>query len=732
MHDSLQLKPVNVSPPSGSSESVLNWYTITTALRCWWKAAAPAAIISATVFGVVAFYLIKPKYTASVCLVIHDRSSIVSQDAANEPVNFVENQKELMRSQSVLEPVASNPTIASTPELVNELDPVVALRKKLIVKALGRSNFFTIEFTSTDREKAAMIVNEVADGYIAFQEQTQATRGMRTIEILRSQQGAQQTVVETLRNTVQTLTKRITGNDAFVSRPQQNVVELRTTLTELQTGLVTAEVEQAVLAAQVQAESEFLAKQSFEPLASEVDREVEITPQVLYLKQRIAQAKMLLKEHERTSANLARNPAYQQIVKRLRDDEVELEKARGDQRALVKAQLEKVARSKRQEDFTVLKNRLASSEFTIKVLRDRLAEELKGRKEYQGETLQLEFARADFERASKVYEAITDKILAMQMVRQAPPRVEIFQKAVPPLAPSGSSVYQKILAVAFCGFLAPFAVALAFEHFCRRVSTRIQLETNGRIAVVGEVTALPPRFRSRRNGLGRPNRELQLFEESINGLRTRLSLLQSLEGVQVLTVTSAVSGEGKTTLASQLAVSIARASGQPTLLIDGDLRAPNIHQVFGIERGEGLSDVLQGTVPLEQAIEIEFNNTLHLLTAGSVRVSPHRLLGNDGFEAVIGELKGMYRQIIIDTPPILSASESLVLSRAADVTLVCARRDYSRFDQVLEAFACLNAAGAKAVGAVLTGVPSRIYAYKYGRYYHAQSGDAGQQVVSHA
>ena len=53
---------------------------------------------------------------------------------------------------------------------------------KLIIKALGRSNFFTVEFTSTDREKAAMIVNEVAEGYIAFQQQTQATRNMRTVE----------------------------------------------------------------------------------------------------------------------------------------------------------------------------------------------------------------------------------------------------------------------------------------------------------------------------------------------------------------------------------------------------------------------------------------------------------------------------------------------------------------------------------------------------------------------
>lgn len=186
--------------------------------------------------------------------------------------------------------------------------------------------------------------------------------------------------------------------------------------------------------------------------------------------------------------------------------------------------------------------------------------------------------------------------------------------------------------------------------------------------------------------------------------------------MQILSVCSAVSGEGKTSVSSQLAVSIARSTGQPILLIDGDMRAPDIHQIFDIPLSPGLADVLDGEVSLEKAINREWSEHVHLLPAGELMKSPHKLLGNSALRSLLDEARLWYRYIVIDTPPVLAASESLVIAKQSDRTIVCAMRDFSRESHVRMAHERLHATGAETLGTVLNGVPVRSYASRYGSY----------------
>jgi polysaccharide biosynthesis transport protein len=242
---------------------------------------------------------------------------------------------------------------------------------------------------------------------------------------------------------------------------------------------------------------------------------------------------------------------------------------------------------------------------------------------------------------------------------------------------------------------------------------------------VGEIARLP--LRAPANGSlpgSRIGRDLGLFEESIDSLRTSLVLAEPLRDVKVLAVTSAANSEGKTSVSLQLAVSIARASGQRTLLIDGDLRSPDVHRVLQTRLTPGLAEVLGHECSVQDAIVTSWSEHVHVLPAGKLAASPHKLLGNGALKAVLDELRGSYRYIVIDTPPVLPASEALVLARAADATLICAMRDTSRIDQVRKTYDRLLAAGACPVGMVLNGVPSTSYAYRYGEYY-ARSHDDG-------
>ena len=105
-----------------------------------------------------------------------------------------------------------------------------------------------------------------------------------------------------------------------------------------------------------------------------------------------------------------------------------------------------------------------------------------------------------------------------------------------------------------------------------------------------------------------------------------------------------------------------------------------------------------------------------MLTAGRLQTNPHKLIGN-AFRDILEEARKQYRYIVIDSPPVLAASESLVLCKVADASLVCAMRNVSRLDQVHMVCSRLQAAGAKPAGIVLNGVPTKRYAYDYGYGY---------------
>jgi len=104
------------------------------------------------------------------------------------------------------------------------------------------------------------------------------------------------------------------------------------------------------------------------------------------------------------------------------------------------------------------------------------------------------------------------------------------------------------------------------------------------------------------------------------------------------------------------------------------------------------------------------------LPAGRGRLSPHKLLGNGNARQWLGQVVEHYRYVVIDTPPILAAGESLVLAKLAAATLLCAMRDVSRAGQVQKACERLVAAGCRTVGAVLNGVPVAHYQYRYGSH----------------
>ena len=172
---------------------------------------------------------------------------------------------------------------------------------------------------------------------------------------------------------------------------------------------------------------------------------------------------------------------------------------------------------------------------------------------------------------------------------------------------------------------------------------------------------------------------------------------------RVIMIASALSGEGKTSLASHLATSLAR-SGQKTLLIDADLRCPSIHRLFDLTLDPGLSELLRGEVAFEDVIVSTAVEELKVLTAGKCDTRTLRILSQGGLGGLFAQLKDQYDFVIVDSSPILPVADAQIIAQQVDAVLFSILADVSRKTKIQAAYQRIAALGVKVLGAVVTGV----------------------------
>jgi capsular exopolysaccharide synthesis family protein len=205
------------------------------------------------------------------------------------------------------------------------------------------------------------------------------------------------------------------------------------------------------------------------------------------------------------------------------------------------------------------------------------------------------------------------------------------------------------------------------------------------------------------------------FAEAFRSLRTSLLLSTTGHPPKIIVLTSATPSEGKTTVASNLAAILAQRDTR-VLLIDGDLRRPNIHHRFGLNGKIGLTTVLTGATKLEATVQTvrEIPN-LDILPSGPVPPFPTEMLSSGAMEAILERCREMYDYIVIDSPPILSVTDGVILSRQADAVVLVVRHGKSSKHVVRRARDILLRSGAGITGIVLNAVDLNSPEY-YGYY----------------
>jgi polysaccharide biosynthesis transport protein len=205
--------------------------------------------------------------------------------------------------------------------------------------------------------------------------------------------------------------------------------------------------------------------------------------------------------------------------------------------------------------------------------------------------------------------------------------------------------------------------------------------------------------------------------EAVRRLRTNLQFIDIANRPKSIVISSSIPAEGKTTIAINLAVSLAD-TGARVILVDADLRRPSIAEYMGIEGKAGLTTVLIGRADVKDVVQPFGTSSLDLLPAGQVPPNPSELLGSAAMDSLLERLSASYDMVLLDSPPLLPVTDAVVLSKLAGGALVVVGADRTHRPQLQQSLDSLETAGVHLFGLVMNKIARReAAAYAYGSGY---------------
>jgi capsular exopolysaccharide synthesis family protein len=329
-------------------------------------------------------------------------------------------------------------------------------------------------------------------------------------------------------------------------------------------------------------------------------------------------------------------------------------------------------------------------------------------------TTQMNKLRNDIAQTNEALTNVNKEIAKLRVEPLAQLRAVVLQRAAPPDSPD----YSRRIKFGGAAGLGVFGLLLfgvaGWEFRSRRINSADEVAQGLGLNVLGALPALPSRLRRPVPG-NASARDLHLqhqMTEAVDAIRTLLLHQTRVGALQVVMITSPGGGEGKTSLASQLAASLARA-WRKTLLVDGDLRNPAAHKLFDVPLEPGLSEVLRDEVKIGDVVRPTPLGRLWMVPAGNWDSHAVQALAQEGVRALFAQLKSEYEFIIVDSCPVLPVADALLLAQNVDAVIFSVLRDVSRLPAVHAAHQRLSALGVRTLGAVMIGVGGDVPALAY-------------------
>ncbi|MCX7702231.1 MAG: AAA family ATPase [Gemmataceae bacterium] len=674
---------------SDEDDSGLEPRRILHALRYHWFVIAVAGSLLGGAFAAAAWYLFPAKYTTTALLRVDSNNvGLLGSDpqtVRNEFLTFLRTQADAIRSENVLRAALRDSRIGNTETLRSREDPVRWLQENVLVEFSEHSELMKVSMTGERANECAEIVNAINQAYIkevVMIDQLKKKTILDTLDRSRQQMEEQ---VKNLKLKLELNRKKVLGPDetnklqtptlksqlgsAEFSRWNEEYrrAEMNFRLAEHRLQLILHRRDH--VDAQQPTKEELEEALSRDPklmgLHQKRDRLEKLVsymrgsyanpnhPDVLSVVAQYEAAKAEAEEYHRVrSTELVRQ--YQAELRKALDAEVEKAKAelsmRDSARQLIKQQL---------DSFVPPNIELAAAKAAMN-------------------HREKDPAEYDLDESSLVYAINTYEDLLRRQnqqsveVQASKPRVSVWQIASIPIKREMKKQVVFTLAAAMLGFVMVAAGVVVYEGRLQRVYSVRDLTDYG-VPLLGTLPDISASDSVAESASGKSDP----FMEGVE--KVRLFLAPHVLGKRspVVVVSSAMAGEGKTTFAGHLAVSMTRAE-RKTLLIDANLRRPALHEQLGLSAGPGVCELLRGDGTASDLVVRTGLNQLWFLPAGAWDSAAQHALGRDRFRRILDQLRQEFDVIIVDTNDLSTVADSYQIAQHGDALIMCTRKYVSR------------------------------------------------------
>lgn len=291
----------------------------------------------------------------------------------------------------------------------------------------------------------------------------------------------------------------------------------------------------------------------------------------------------------------------------------------------------------------------------------------------------------------------------------------VLDKAVRPQAASSPVVVLNLALGAGGGLGLGLALAFIVAFIDDRVKSAYQVESIVGLPLIGIVPKIR-KLDTQKRAQVVMNKSDALASEAFLTIHSNLRLKAQSRDSKVILVTSTRPGEGKSFVASNLAMTFAK-HGERVIVVDCDLRKPNLHNILGLANTKGVIDVCGLNTPLESVLIKEHVPNMDVLTAGGRAVNPTNILNGGSFPRLIEELRKNYTRVIIDTPPLAPVSDAMIIVQHVDGVIFTLRFNFVRTRGAQFCVRRLLETNVPCFGAILNGLDLSLSDYYYGEYY---------------
>ncbi|KAA3623393.1 MAG: hypothetical protein DWQ08_11655 [Proteobacteria bacterium] len=586
--------------------------------------------------------------------------------------------------QAEAEGETASSTQALSEEEIQRREALERFHERLIVEPVRNSYLFRISFESFGRNVAANVANAVVEEYqrLSGKRRLESTAGARVF--LEEQIAEVQARLETSEKELTAFARK---NQIVDLEDRNNILDVR--LTELNNQLT------AVQGERIQAQTLYRQAQAgdIESMPAVLDRSLidELKNEYVTLEAEYFRLSQIFKD---TYPKVKQIKAQMQQVKDALD-----------------AETNKVVRSLRLEY-----NQLADKERLIKAALEEQKAELLNLKD---RAVQYNILKREWETNRELYSGLLEKMkevgVAAGIERS---NVSVVDHAAVPVQPDSPRKSRNVALAGVIGLFGGFGIAFLLAYLDNTFRLTEEMERALHVPSLGIIPKIGDRKLPDRNTLGMLAATDRTHElsEAVRTVRTSLRFSTAGGAPKRLLVTSATAGEGKSTFAANLAITMAQNS-QHVLLVNADLRRPVLHDILQVPSEPGLSDYLVGAerqVRYRTAVE-----GLEVIPCGVLPPHPTELVGSAQMDHLLSEMAEEFDHIIVEAPPILGLADSLVLSAHVDGVVLMVASGVTSKDAVRDAVKRLRGVHAPLLGTVLNMVDTRSHEYGYyNRYYY--------------